>query len=785
MSVADQSVPVANSTQRVPFTVRFSSQFVNRLCARLQRSAPPRSEVAGLLFGHSREGLLEVQVFKSFPENEGDGNPSAPQSQANPQNQLGQQNQSGPARDLLHGMVEASIASSRKDPEVSALELVGWYSFRPTGGLHESDIAFHNRYFRQPTEIALILRPEQHPNVLFELYSRSGTTLLSEEEHRWGSLRHPTDLTVSGPLDVTMRANISDDFYLRAYHVGKTLDRAERRDHWAGAVEATKSTMRFMFRPKPKRAGGLGLGDSEKQKPPVAAEAATPAAPLTRAAAAAASEPAIESKPAVSRMPEAALPPSAPFTAPKPREREAPSPRAASSALKNIRAGDPPNLPAVIREKRRRVPWLSSVIVGAIAAGFTFAIYLRSFPGGETPQFLRALFPDTGLGLKIEGQGDRVLLSWNRHNAVVQSAKGALLHIEDGAQRRDIRLDPSQVANGAVLYRPGSDDVSFHLEIHGSEGATVAGTMRVLDGAKTQPLEVKNAPPEVSGSTTAPTGSLPSVVATTQPRSPREGVTAAPSNARVPYRPAASSYNAAERAVAEDRAPVRTSAATPAPTSAAPARDDSAATPTSAVTASRPTAVSAPPPVSSAESRPPSTSNQTFGQTASSTTGQGAGQTAGQTTSETTRPPDTAKVSNWEDTLATKPGSAGKPRGADATQPTAVPNPAAAQPTSPFNTGTSPGGAFVPPRPMKQVLPDLSSSGPIGATSQVEVAVRVNKKGHVTDAFLVGNTSGIAPRLASAAVGAAKQWTFEPATLRGKTVPSDHTIVFEFRPPGR
>jgi hypothetical protein len=39
--------------------------------------------------------------------------------------------------------------------------------------------------------------------------------------------------------------------------------------------------------------------------------------------------------------------------------------------------------------------------------------------------------------------------------------------------------------------------------------------------------------------------------------------------------------------------------------------------------------------------------------------------------------------------------------------------------------------------------------------------------------------------LNSLVVAAAKQWLFEPATLRGAAVPASHTIIFEFRPPAR
>ena len=341
MSVADQSVPLANSAGRVPFTVRFSPQFVNRMFDRLQKSAPSRANVAGLLFGSIGQDVSEVQVFRSVPDADGKPNLSAPPDQ-------------------LTEMVERLIASSRKDPEVSALTLLGWYSFRATGGLHESDVAFHNRFFRQPGEVALILRPDQHPNVLFEIYSKAGTTLLSEEEHRWGSLRLSSDSTVLGPVDVAMRAKIGDDFYLRAYQVSKTLDRAERREHWASAVEATKSTVRSIFRQKRKDSYTRDAAIPQREYSPAMPEAGSPAPPLARAAAASAIEPPLFSRPVPQQAISPANPPVESLFDRRIRE-QVPAPVREPAAPQKIVAGDPPALPAVIKAPRRGVPWLSSV----------------------------------------------------------------------------------------------------------------------------------------------------------------------------------------------------------------------------------------------------------------------------------------------------------------------------------------------------------------------------------------------------------------------------------------
>jgi TonB family protein len=69
----------------------------------------------------------------------------------------------------------------------------------------------------------------------------------------------------------------------------------------------------------------------------------------------------------------------------------------------------------------------------------------------------------------------------------------------------------------------------------------------------------------------------------------------------------------------------------------------------------------------------------------------------------------------------------------------------------------------------------------IQTITRVEVQVRVDQTGHVAFARVL-NAANIKRAVANAALNAARQWTFLPATLRGQRVDSDHTIVFEFRP---
>jgi TonB family protein len=90
---------------------------------------------------------------------------------------------------------------------------------------------------------------------------------------------------------------------------------------------------------------------------------------------------------------------------------------------------------------------------------------------------------------------------------------------------------------------------------------------------------------------------------------------------------------------------------------------------------------------------------------------------------------------------------------------------------------------FVAPQPLLQVTPNTKSlaNGAVTTTTRVEVQVRVDQTGHVAYARVL-NGASVKRAVSAAALNAARQWTFQPATLRGQRVESDHTIVFEFRP---
>jgi len=112
-----------------------------------------------------------------------------------------------------------------------------------------------------------------------------------------------------------------------------------------------------------------------------------------------------------------------------------------------------------------------------------------------------------------------------------------------------------------------------------------------------------------------------------------------------------------------------------------------------------------------------------------------------------------------------------------------TPRPAAKSAPATLQTGDT--SAYVPPRPIKKVMPSGIYQGlpqVVYETTQIEVEVNIDVTGRVRDAHRVQNGKKANVSLVSSAVSAAKQWTFEPAMMHGKPVAADHVLVFVFHP---
>jgi len=698
MTVANQSR--ANPLRNLSHTVQLAPYLVEAICEltrAVRDKTHAQTEISGLLFGSVETGATRVDALKTFKD-------------SGPRSDLAR-------RERLDKAFITASAEAAKDAELAALKLVGWFSLRGSSGLLTSDIDFHNRHFKSPEDLALVIWREADTQAIVEIYSKVEGARLSADEYRWSSVRLSTEMRrVSEPIDLAMRAKVSEDHFLKPY---QTSDN-DRREEWKKMGESVKQAM-LAFLPgkqKTEPRDAASQTDLGFQTPTARGRQNWDADTLFRTAGG----------------PELPYPS---YDSAREPSRIVEPEKASGSSAHRERPAEVSGLPMVIGNRNkpaRAVPWVTAGLVFLLFSGITFAVLAVKGLGsnsGRLSQIMRVIFPGTDLGVHVDSQGDRLLLSWNRRNLTVASASDAILQIFDGAQHRVIHLDPAQVADGSVLYKPVSNDVTFRLEVHGNDQSTVMGSQRVLDA---------------TGS--AASGRADHTLDLSKGQEP------------APVAP-----------VARDRV------GKPAP--------EAAGRPAAAGTGRRPMIyrngengrVSVPVPLPPAPAHSELASN------------------AGGVTPPVYSAPSGTEPSGTEAANAAKPQSPAAPVQTSGPQSTAGSVINGWDSNAPENRRTPPQqreetaaagakpGSFVSPTPLLQVMPNTKyfPAGAVSEVTRVEVQVTIDPTGHVSAAHAL-NDSSVKSVLSSAAVSAARQWTFQPATLRGEKVSSEHTILFEFRP---
>lgn len=142
--------------------------------AGLQKVPKRGLEIGGALFGTREGGRLRIEQWREIRCEHANG-PGFDLSDAD-------------TRELTRLIEEA-----REDPELGALEALGWFCTRTRDelGLGEADRALHDRFFPQPHQFALVLRPYLYEPSRGGLFFRTREGRLAEEPLARFSLENP------------------------------------------------------------------------------------------------------------------------------------------------------------------------------------------------------------------------------------------------------------------------------------------------------------------------------------------------------------------------------------------------------------------------------------------------------------------------------------------------------------------------------------------------------------------------------------------------------------------
>jgi len=182
-------------------------------------------------------------------------------------------------------------------------------------------------------------------------------------------------------------------------------------------------------------------------------------------------------------------------------------------------------LPPLERPSRsHKMIWISGAAAIALVAA-SGALFYPGLRHKSTRVPVSTAQATAALSLRVERSAGELLLSWNRDSDAIKNAARGMLSISDGDQHENVNLDLNQLKNGSIVYSPTGSDVSFQLSILGSNSAqTSSESVRILRTRPSPmpenqpaPQKAAAAPSRTESSTTASEKAQPAPAAPAPP----------------------------------------------------------------------------------------------------------------------------------------------------------------------------------------------------------------------------------------------------------------------------
>ena len=411
MPAQSERATVTWSTPECPFTIESSSRVLDdiRLAANDAFFSLPRggAEIGGILLGEWQEGLLTISGFAA----------------------LDCEHALGPSFTLSLGDEARLQELIRAAPAAGAGHVVGWYhSHTRTGvSLSDSDLTIHNRFFPEPWQVALVVKPHTMEPMRGGFFFRGPGGII----HTGSSYREfPIEPL---PMQQVPRAAPMEPPSSFRAPVGPIVDVRASAD----APPAAAATVVEVH------------AEPEAPRPP--------------------------QPPIVEVRAEPVVAPPPPVAAPRVSVPE-PAPKAAPAAA-------PPPVPSLFEHRQERSwTWLMAVLgVGSVLAVGIAAYVERDtwFPAAGTP---RQVFSpvSAAAGLNTVDEAGQLQIRWDANAPEVRVATGARLEIADGGPAAAIPLDAQHLASGVFTYARRTERVDVSLVLDEPAGAALRQTTSFL-----------------------------------------------------------------------------------------------------------------------------------------------------------------------------------------------------------------------------------------------------------------------------------------------------------------
>jgi periplasmic protein TonB len=124
-------------------------------------------------------------------------------------------------------------------------------------------------------------------------------------------------------------------------------------------------------------------------------------------------------------------------------------------------------------------------LILAAAASIVLFVGLFVYPGvlrNNTTKSPAPVHQDTSqLQLRVERAAGELLLTWSPDAEAIRNASKAVLSITDGDQHENVQMDLAQLASGRIVYSPSGTDISFKMEVlDKAQKMTTSESVRML-----------------------------------------------------------------------------------------------------------------------------------------------------------------------------------------------------------------------------------------------------------------------------------------------------------------
>lgn len=420
MAAQPDRATVTWSTPECPFSIECSARVLDdiRLSVTDAFFSLPRggAEIGGILLGAWQDDRLIISEYAALDCEHALG-PSFTLSVSD--------------ETRLQDLIRAASGSGAFRP-------VGWYHSHTRSGvlLSDSDLTIHNRYFPEPWQVALVVKPHTFEPMRAGFFFRGSGGIIHSSASYHEFLIEPQPLR-QVPRAVPMEAPPQQSY----------------RPELAGPIVNVRAE------PAPPPAPSAPIVDlrAERVTPPVPAppsvhleaERAEPAAPVAPVIDRAGAEPAV---PVATAASQASAPEPAPAPLPIPRMFET--------------------------QPERSWTWLKVVLALAVGAAAGGALYVeRDVWYPPVASLLQPPSPEVkaaSTGLNTVDEAGQLQIRWDANSTPVRGATGASLEIVDGdPPPNSIALDGQHLASGVFTYARRNERVDVTLVLDQAGGTKV------------------------------------------------------------------------------------------------------------------------------------------------------------------------------------------------------------------------------------------------------------------------------------------------------------------------